>query len=97
MDRARPSYSAATTVTVATETCHLFFLSATDESLELVLTLCHFIAMLRASQSLEYVVLNVLAGTWQLLLCLPFNHTLHRTCWQASHCVSSFTELFGPC
>ena len=38
---------------VATETCHLFFLSATEESLELVPTLCRFVAMLRASLSLE--------------------------------------------
>ena len=39
MDRARPSYSAATTVTVATGTYRIFLLSATEESLELVLTL----------------------------------------------------------
>ena len=58
MDRARPLYSAAMTVTVATETCHLFFLSATEESLEHVLTLCHFVAMLRASQSLKHIVLT---------------------------------------
>ena len=58
MDRARPSYSTATTVTVATETCHLFFLSATEELLELVLTLCCFVAKFRASQLLEYVVLT---------------------------------------
>ena len=57
MDRARPSYSAATTVTVETETCRLFFLSATEESLERVLTLCLFVAMPRlASQSLEHIV-----------------------------------------
>ena len=42
---------------VATETCRLFFLSATEESLELVLTLYRFVAMLQASQLLEYVVL----------------------------------------
>ena len=55
MDRARPSYSAATTVTVETETCCLFFLSATEESLQRVLiTLCCFVAMLLASQSLEH-------------------------------------------
>ena len=58
MDRARPSYSAATTVTVVTETCRLFFLSATEEPLERVLTLCCFVAMLLASQSLEHVVLT---------------------------------------
>ena len=57
MDHAHPSYSAAMTVTVTTETCHLFFLSATEESLERVLTLCRFVVMLRASQ-LEYVVLT---------------------------------------
>ena len=51
MDRAHPSYSAATTMTVVTETCCLFFLSATEESLEHVLTLCRFVAMLLASQS----------------------------------------------
>ena len=56
MDRARPSYNAATTVTVATETCRLFFLSATEESLERVLILCRFVAMLLASQSLEHIV-----------------------------------------
>ena len=55
MDRARPSCSAATTVTVATETCRLFFLLATEESLERVLTLCRFVAMLLASQSLEHI------------------------------------------
>ena len=55
IDCARPSYSAATTVTVATETCRLFFLSATEESLERVLTLCHFVGMLLASQSLEHL------------------------------------------
>ena len=58
MDHARPSYSRAMTVTVATETCRLFLLSAMEESLELVLALCRFIAMLRASQSLEYVALT---------------------------------------
>ena len=57
MDRAHPSYSTAMTVTVATETCRLFFLSATEESLERVLTLCCFVAMLLASQSLEHIVL----------------------------------------
>ena len=46
MDRARLSYSTATTVTVVTETCRLFFLSATEELLERVLTLCHFVAIL---------------------------------------------------
>ena len=51
MDRARPSYSAATT-------CHLFILSATEESLERVLTLCRFVAMLLASQTLERIVLT---------------------------------------
>ena len=55
MDRARPSCSAATTVTVATEACRLFFLLATEESLERVLTLCRFVAMLLASQSLEHI------------------------------------------
>ena len=56
MDRACLSYSRATqssAVTVVTETCHLF-LSAMEESLELVLTFCHFVATL---QSLEYIVL----------------------------------------
>ena len=57
MDRARPSYSAATAVTVATESCRLFFLSVMEELLELVLALCRFVAMLRASQSLEYIAL----------------------------------------
>ena len=50
MDSAHPLYSTATTVTVATETCRLFLLSATtEESLKRVLTLCRFIAMLLAS------------------------------------------------
>ena len=43
MDRARPSYSAATTVTVASETCRLFLLSATEELLARVLTLCRVV------------------------------------------------------
>ena len=37
----------------------------------------------------------VLVATWQLLPRLPFNYTLHHTCWKAGHCVSSL-ELFGP-
>ena len=56
MDRARLLYSAAMTVTVATETCRLFFLSATEELLERVFTLCCFAAMLLASQSLKHIV-----------------------------------------
>ena len=59
MDHARLSYSRATqssAVTVVTETCYLF-LSATEESLELVVTFCHFVAMLQAAQLLEYIVL----------------------------------------
>ena len=57
IDRAHPSYSAATTVTVATETCRLFLLSAMEESLECVLTFCCFVAMLLALQSLKHIVL----------------------------------------
>ena len=56
MDQAHPSCSAATTVTVETETCRLLFLSATEESFERVLTLCRFVAMLLASQPLEHIV-----------------------------------------
>ena len=58
MDHARPSYNTVTTVTVATETCRLFFLSATEQSLERVLTLCRFVAILQASQLLEHFVLT---------------------------------------
>ena len=58
MDQVRLLCSAATTVTVVTQTCRLFFLSATEELLERVLTLRHIVAMLLASQSLEYIVLT---------------------------------------
>ena len=96
MDRAHPLYTRATTVTVATETYHLFFLSATEESLELVLALCHFIAVLRALQSLKYVALLHFSCHVATIAMPPFNHTLHQTSWKAGLCVSSLIELFGP-
>ena len=69
MDCGRLSYSTATTVTVVTETFRLFFLLAMEESLERVLTLCRFVAMLLASQSLEHI------GRAHLLIA-PSSHLL---------------------
>ena len=49
------SYVVCHCLKVVTETCHLFFLPATEESLELVPALCHFVAMLRHCTCIHHV------------------------------------------
>ena len=90
------SYSFCHRLKVATETCRLFFLSAMEESLELVIALDCFCSHASSFTIARTHCTYILATMWQLLPHLPFNHTLDCTSWKAGHCVSSLVELFGP-